>query len=195
MASFTSICFAMMLLVVASEAAPKKFNLKIPDECKGKGFCSVKPEGYDEMQDMIDSLLSPTFIAKNMDDRLGEPVTSEELSPKSDWHNCPYRRTVHEAPYTYRESEDADADYIIQSKFFRQPIETITCAEDIIVRDAKNNSTQCFQHLLLNKFDMVSTCRTSKAERTLLVYDFDTKKPVKKTYNIDCCCTCHVART
>ncbi|KAJ8733510.1 hypothetical protein PYW08_001808 [Mythimna loreyi] len=195
MASITSVCFAMALLIVACEAKPNaKFDLKIPDECKGKGFCNIKPEGYDDIQDLIDSLLTPTFLATNMGDRIGEPEHFEELSPKEDWHNCPYKKTIESSPYAYSHSDDTEADIIVQSKLFRQPIESITCAHDKISKEDRNASTECFQHLDLKSFNMKSTCETSYAARSIIVLDKKTGQLMKKPYVIPCCCTCKIER-
>lgn len=188
MASSKIVFFAVTLLVAAccAKLSENKISIKIPDECKKNGFCSVKPEGYDELEDRINELLPPDLI-KSFADRIGQD-TKTELSAESDWHNCPYIKKV-DSSYIYNYNNLTKHDLIIQTKFFNQPIESITCAYDKI----ESGGQECFQHLKLNQFNMESSCQTSTSKRSLLVYDFETDSIVQKDYNVPCCCTCQIS--
>ncbi|XP_021187694.3 uncharacterized protein LOC110374347 isoform X1 [Helicoverpa armigera] len=186
--------FALAVLVASSYAAPnhEPIPLKIPDECKGKGFCPIKPEGYDAMEKFITHLLTDKFIAQSMGDRNGIAVSKEELSPEEDWHNCPYRKTV-QSMYTYSLSNETnDFDYIIQHKLLTQPIEIVTCATEKI---KPGSSEECFQDIGLSSFKMKSMCQTTTSKRSLLVYDYKTGQIKKKPFDVPCCCSCVVSET
>ncbi|CAH0605616.1 unnamed protein product [Chrysodeixis includens] len=189
MASF-KVLIAIVLLVEISWAKPNgnKVDIKIPKECDKDGFCSIKPEGYDALEEQINSLLSPHLISA-FSDRIGGGPTAE-LSPESDWHNCPYVRKL-DSSYTFLYENLTKTDLIIQTKLLSQTIESISCAEEKIASDGQ----QCFQHLGLGAFNMKSTCKTSTAKRTLLAFDVDAGKLIQKDFDIPCCCTCSITRT
>ncbi|XP_026737554.1 uncharacterized protein LOC113500852 [Trichoplusia ni] len=189
MASF-KILIAIVLLVEISWAKPNgnKIDIKIPKECDKDGFCSVKPEGYDKLEEKINSLLTPHLIS-SFADRMGQEPTTE-LSPQSDWHNCPYVRKL-DSSYTFLYENLTKTDYIIQTKLLSQTIETVTCAYEKI----DSGTQQCFQHLGLGAFNMQSTCKTSTAKRSLLIYDDTAHMIVQKDFNVPCCCTCSITNS
>ncbi|KAF9411826.1 hypothetical protein HW555_009481 [Spodoptera exigua] len=168
-------------------------TLKIPEECKGKGFCAIKPEGYDEMQDLVKKLLDTQFIAQNLGDRIGDDIEigTTELSPESDWHNCPYRKK-RETMYLYNHGNDTkSADYIIQNDLIQQPVDIVSCANDVI--ETGSDKEQCFQHLGLSSFNLKSQCETSNTLRNYFVLDVISKQIVIKTYEVPCCCSCKIS--
>ncbi|XP_022825730.1 uncharacterized protein LOC111355862 isoform X2 [Spodoptera litura] len=154
--------FALMVLVTVCSAAPKKPTLKIPEECKGKGFCSIKPEGYDEMQDEVKKLLNNQFIAR-------------------------------EQMYIFSHSNDTQsADYIIQNDMIQQPVDIVSCANDLISTE-NSEKEECFQHFGLSSFNLKSKCETSYTFRNYFVYDYNKKEIVIKSYEVPCCCTCKIS--
>ncbi|CAH1646946.1 unnamed protein product [Spodoptera littoralis] len=186
--------FALMVLVTICSAAPKKPTLKIPEECKGKGFCSIKPEGYDEMQAEVNKLLNNQFIAQNFADRIGDDVEmgTVEISPESDWHNCPTRKK-REPMYAYSHPNDTEsADYIIQNDMIQQPVDIVSCANDLISKE-NSEKEECFQHFGLSSFNYKSKCETSYTFRNYFVYDYNKKQIVIKSYEVPCCCTCKIS--
>ncbi|XP_035438287.1 uncharacterized protein LOC118268113 [Spodoptera frugiperda] len=186
----------LMVLVAICSAAPKKPTLKIPDECKGGGFCPIKPEGYDEMQDTINKLLNSKFFAQNMGDRIGANGTemTEEFSSKDDWHNCPYVKKT-EKMYMYIHSNDSTSgDYLIQNDMLNQPVDSVTCLYNVIEKERSENE-QCFHHFGLNSFNLKSKCELSETYKNFFVYDTNTNQIVIKTLPVPCCCTCKITST
>ncbi|CAH0605617.1 unnamed protein product [Chrysodeixis includens] len=189
MASIKRVLFAVALLVIAGSAKPngEPIQLKIPEACNKEGFCSIKPEGYDKLEEKINRLLTPHLI-KSFSDRIGQ-TAEPELSPEEDWHNCPYIKVLDSSyTFSYGNGNETDTDIIIQTKLLSQPIETVKCAYEKIERGTQ----ECFNHLQLHTLNMKSSCETSTVKRSLLVYDEKADILKQKVYDIPCCCTCVV---
>ncbi|XP_026737553.1 uncharacterized protein LOC113500851 [Trichoplusia ni] len=189
MASFKRVSFAVTLLVIVfcAEANGSVMKLKIPEACHKEGFCSIKPEGYDKLEEKINRLLTPPLV-KSFSDRIGQNP-EPELSPEEDWHNCPYIKVLDSSyTFSYEMGNRTDTDIIIQTKLLSQPIETVKCAYEKINRGTQ----ECFKHLQLHTYNMMSSCETSTVKRSLLIYDEKADMIKLKEYDIPCCCTCVV---
>ncbi|KAJ8727365.1 hypothetical protein PYW07_001484 [Mythimna separata] len=185
MAPFTFVLLAASLYAACS-AAPQetKFGITLPKECKGKGFCSIKPEGYDEIEAKINDLLPDNLI------ELGSRTGYDYLPSYDDDDNCPSVRTV-QSVYAFQQSLDTDVDIIVQTKLFPQLLASVSCNFKEISK--KGTNTQCFSGLHLNAF-LNFSCQETKASRTLLVYDPQVHQLKMKTYEISVCCSCRVSK-
>ncbi|CAH0605602.1 unnamed protein product [Chrysodeixis includens] len=184
MAKFALIS-ALALFVALSAAVPRrKLSVKIPKECKNSQFCTIRPEGYDKIERMINSLLLPDMI-DNMEHRNGPTIIER---PETVADNCPsIKRT--ESYYFVRNKNDTNVDIIVQTSRLRQSLEVVKC-ETGKIRGGKDQ--QCFQSLGLNSFNMKFNCEETIATRSLLVYDPVVNKLKEKSYPISVCCSCKI---
>ncbi|XP_035438734.1 uncharacterized protein LOC118268376 [Spodoptera frugiperda] len=178
--------FGLFLLVVqisfmtTSNGTPMGVNLdiEVPEECKGQGFCSVRPRGYDAIEEKLNSILPQHIIDLH--------TRSSDLSdfyPDDVADNCPSTITT-QSVYMYDHDSD-EADIIVQTKLIPQQITEVKCD-----RQQMGNGDQCFMKMALN--GVKTSCREQMAERTLLVYDRRIDKIRMKSYNISVCCSCHI---
>uniref|UniRef100_A0A2A4K2B4 Uncharacterized protein n=1 Tax=Heliothis virescens TaxID=7102 RepID=A0A2A4K2B4_HELVI len=186
MASFI-VLSTILLLLASVNAAPSRdvTEIKIPAECQGKeGFCSVRPEGYDEIEKKFKKLL-PDFI-QNVDTRSSE----ETFSPNfEDNDNCPFT-SVWESVYYYKNHTQITPDIIVQTNKFPQKFLKVQCKTK--AKGGPGVGGKCFTRLGLGPFDTEFECRETMASRSLIVYDPVNHKLEPKTYNLPVSCSCHV---
>ncbi|XP_075971991.1 uncharacterized protein LOC142973855 [Anticarsia gemmatalis] len=186
----SSFFVATVVLAVcgASPIEDRNLPLKVPTPCKGRGFCTIEPEGYAALVEKINKAM-PQFLLQEYDDRNGPESAAPEYSPENDWHNCPSVTTT-ESIYLYNKGENSTKiDIIVQTELFRQYIKVVSCAHDKIDADSDE---QCFKDLGISAFNMRSQCVTTNARRTLYVYDDDRGKIIQKSYEVPACCSCKV---
>ncbi|KAJ8733503.1 hypothetical protein PYW08_001801 [Mythimna loreyi] len=188
MASFTFVLLAVSLLTICS-AAPQepKYGITLPEECKGKGFCSIKPKGYDEIEARIKELLPANLI------ELGSRTGFNPIPPQpEDDDNCPSEVTV-ESVYAYEDPLDKRVDIIVQSGLFPQQLAKVNCKySQSQIENLKNRKSDCFRNLGLSAFVNFS-CQESMAMRTLVIYDLKEDRLKTKNYPIPVCCSCRIS--
>ncbi|CAB3226567.1 unnamed protein product [Arctia plantaginis] len=197
MAVLKSVFLMVTLFLATSCAAPTSDTeevLKTPPECVGQRVCSTRPEGYDLLEEKINSLL-PEVLLKDYADRNGPETRLEppKLSPKSDWHNCPYETKTEPWYVYYRGENNTKTEIIVQTKLFQQHVESVVCAYKHIDADSH---VQCFQDLgVSDAFGMRSSCVTTTATRTLYVFDVEKNVVIQKPFEVPACCKCRVTYT
>nr|XP_021200650.2 uncharacterized protein LOC110383979 [Helicoverpa armigera] len=183
--AFSIVLSTVWLLFVSVNAAPKHdWSITIPPECQGvDGFCSVRPEGYDEIEKKFQELLPP-FI-QNFDSRSSDETFSPEFDQND---NCPYISSW-ESVYTYMDASLAEPNIIVQTNNFPQKFQKVLCKA---TSEGKTGvGKQCFTKLGLGVFEKKFECRETKATRSLIVYDPKTHTLKPKTFYIPVSCSCH----
>ncbi|XP_022825546.1 uncharacterized protein LOC111355730 [Spodoptera litura] len=179
--------FGLFLLVVqisllgSNNGTPlgASLDIDVPEECKGQGFCAVRPQGYDAIEKRLNDILP----RHNMIDF--HTRSSESTNPDENADNCPSIVTT-KSVYIYGHNPE-EVDIIVQTKLIPQQITEVKCAYDQM-----ENGDECFANLGLSNLGMKSSCQEHIAERSLLVYDPRIDKVKMKNYNITVCCSCHV---
>ncbi|XP_075971993.1 uncharacterized protein LOC142973858 [Anticarsia gemmatalis] len=182
-------------LVAISSGAPANdvvnTSIKIPEQCKDMELCSIKPEGYSELEELFNSKLPPYLIqpySDRSDDNSNQPPI---LSPESDWHNCPYTTKI-TLPYLHSNTKKNITRFIIQTDLLRQELPEVSCSTTHITAPGHR---ECFQDLLHGEKDLKSTCVESKTKLTIYLFDMDRKEVIQEFVPVSSSCSCMISYT
>lgn len=183
-----------VLFLTSSNAAPQEGSgivLSLPDECKDQRYCSIKPAGFEYMEDNIKSAL-PEFLSNSDEDEYNDDNVPENLTPvlssQEYGQNCPYviqRQQI----YFYQIGRSNKSHIIVQTKNFKQYVETVQCLYSKINMDSE---VQCLEGVGLSHFNMKSSCVTLTARRELYVYDSDNSRIIRMYFEFPASCSCLV---
>ncbi|XP_075972051.1 uncharacterized protein LOC142973902 [Anticarsia gemmatalis] len=179
---------ATATLFTISSAAPSNdgvTKLTLPEECQGKEFCHIKPDGYTELEDLMNSKL-PSHLIQRSGDKTDDSLDGlEVLSDESDWHNCRYTTT--KKVWYLRVKKNSVTQIIIQTKLLRQEVVEVKC------EPKRNARWPCFEDLLKNLQFLKSSCVTGESSHTLYFWDMDKEEVVAETVQKPSSCSCMVS--
>ncbi|CAB3226563.1 unnamed protein product [Arctia plantaginis] len=171
----------------------KDSEIIIPDECKGQRLCGTKPEGYEHLEKKINGSL-PDLPAKDHDDKeVGTGVQKQRRSIDVGKQNC-FDEVKQDLLYNYMakdsvDSMDSNFELIATCPELRRFIQIVKCGQ--LQSPLSNDSNeQCFQNLLIQAFDLKSSCETIIARRTLNFYNEDKTKMYSRVFHIPVACSC-----
>ncbi|CAB3226561.1 unnamed protein product [Arctia plantaginis] len=202
MVQLNIIVFVTLMLLATSSSKPSDLDtvIRVPEPCRGMQYCPYKPEGYELFEDKMD-IVFRQFLKVNST-RFTRSIRTEEkeifpdeylpsiLSPKSDWHNCPYEtKRVRLYLADYLDEDKVEVALIVQTKEVQQVFDIVTCAKKYI----PDGDEQCFQDLSIAKSGLKSACEETYAQRNVYVYNLKDRKIDVKYLSFPVACTCNVS--
>ncbi|XP_063377600.1 uncharacterized protein LOC134664790 [Cydia fagiglandana] len=156
----------------------------IPPGCEGETLCDIKPADYP--QEEIDSYLinNPDFHKRLKREFLGKNLNAVSLAEGSTKGNCKTNVTF-TTPYQKVTDPSKLPRVIVQSQYYQQKIQQVTC---VTSSNVKKNENQCFGALVQN--NKRTQCIQKTRKHRLVVYDREKQKmeEIDGIINVDCIC-------